>query len=266
MMRSLCVWLVAATVGVSACGGSSSNPSTDSGAGGSGNGGSSGTGGTAGTAAGGAGGGARGGAGGGGGSIRLDAAGDPTPSDVTYDVGEVPSSVNLDAAPMTVGEVVCEKVFTCCTPEERMRNTIFASQAFCSAAVTSVVGSIVAAPVDSIMKNRVTYDASALAGCLQRYQAQTCDQARASGGLTSFRTCKFITPLVAVGAACSQHYECVNGWCSGVSGPTEGKCTAKVANGQPCASGLAEECMSDSCNPATKVCQAAPAMGLCSAF
>jgi hypothetical protein len=271
MMRSLCVWLAAATLSVSACGGSSSNSSGgDSGAGGSttggGGSGTSGAGGGSPGATGGAGGGARGGAGGGGGGGFRDAATDIPPSDVTYEVPPVEASVSFDAAAMTVGEVVCERVFSCCTSDERAKNPLFSSQLGCSVAVTSLLGSIAAAPEESIRKGRVTYDASALAGCLRRYMMQTCDQARATGGLSAFRMCKFTTPLVAIGGACQQHFECVNGWCSGVSGMIEGKCTAKAADGQPCPSGVAEECASDFCNPATKICQAAPVTGLCAAL
>src|SRR5687768_1745788 len=129
MKRSLCVWLAAATLSVTACGGSSSSNGTGGADGGS-NGGTGG--GSAG--AGGAGGGARGGTSGtGAGGSARDGATDPMPSDVTYDVADVGSSVPIDAAPVTVGEVVCEKVFLCCSDAERAANPIFASQAFCSA-------------------------------------------------------------------------------------------------------------------------------------
>jgi hypothetical protein len=192
--------------------------------------------------------------------------GDVPITDATYEVGEVPSMVVLDAAPMTVGEIVCEKVFACCTEAERAQSQLLGSQQLCAVGVGGILSSLLSAPETSIQKGRVVYDATALADCLRAYMRQTCDQARTSGGLTAFRSCKFVTPKVAVGGACQQHYECVNGWCSGVSGATEGTCAAKVASGQPCASGLPDECVTDFCNPATKVCGPAPAAGLCMSF
>jgi hypothetical protein len=256
MMRSLCVCFVAATLSVTACGGSSSKTTTtaDTGAGGSAGDGSGGGGGTM------AGAGGAGGAPGGGGSSA-----DLPVTDATYDVGEVPAMVVLDAAPMTVGEIVCEKVFACCTAAERAGSQFLGSQQGCAVSVGVLLGSLLSAPETSIQKGRVVYDATALAGCLRAYMMQTCDQARTSGGLTAFRNCKFVTPKVAVGGACQQHYECVNGWCSGVSGATEGTCVAKVASGQPCASGLPDECVTDYCS-AAKVCGPAPAAGLCTSF
>ena len=93
------------------------------------------------------------------------------------------------------------------------------------------------------------YDPTVLANCLREYQAQSCNQLRIDGGLSAYRNCKFIRPLVAVGGACDQHLECIDGYCQGATPRADGACAAKKANGQLCFGD--DECTGGRCDTAT---------------
>jgi hypothetical protein len=273
MVRSLCVWL--AVVALAAGGCDSDSPGTG------GTGGSAGTGGAGGSAttggsggsAGGAGGSAAGGSGGAGTDARdappldLTAGIDfPPASDATFDSAAVPTAIPLDRAPAVFADVICEKVFGCCSSEERGTSPFLSSQAGCASGLTFLLGGIVPQAMTAMSKNRAMYDPAVLAMCLQQYQSRACSQLRMDGGLSAYRNCKFIKPLVAVGGACDQNLECINGYCMGAVPATmsDGVCAAKKANGQMCFED--DECTGGRCNPATGTCAMAAADGLCTAL
>jgi hypothetical protein len=269
MTRSLCVWLAVATIAASACDSDSSGTAT---------GGSTGTGGSAGSAGGaggtaGSGGSAGSTGGGGGGGAKLDGPSSPLdvasidfppPSDAMFDSAEVPAAIPLDQAPIVFADVICEKIFSCCTSEERGTSQFLTSQAGCATGLGLVLSQIVPQATTAMSRNRAMYDPAALATCLKTYQAEMCNQLRTDGGLSAYRSCKFIKPLVALGGACDQHLECINGYCLGGEPTKDGVCTAKKANGQMCF--LDDECTSGRCNTSSATCAPATVDGLCTSL
>ena len=239
MLRLVSTVLTVAAVSVSACGGSSQRPGEGEtgGAGGSG-----GTGGEAGS-----------GGSGGGGSTTSDGG--------TYDAPPVPGSVSIEMAPALVAGVICEKMYTCCQPTEGLR-PVTMTQAGCDLLISGTLGALMTAANAAIAKGRATYDSAALAACLKRYMEQSCTELRVSGGLSAYRSCDFVKPLVAVGGACNDSVECMGGYCSGAGAGTEGSCMAKKADGAECAAD--DECTGRRCTMGPpRQCAQATVEGLC---
>jgi hypothetical protein len=271
--RMACLTVAILALGATRCGGSKPRPNDGGGAGAGGtaggNGGAAGgTGGVAGNGgAGGAGGSASGdsaaGGGGGGPGGGDGPAADTLPSDAVYDTPPVPNSIPLAQATAFFAAVACEKVFACCTEAERARNPLAGSQAGCELAFGLALQSLMGQAGAAITAGTAMYDPAALADCLNRYRAQTCDEVRASGGLSAYRKCNFIKPLVAVGGTCTQHLECIDGYCAPGSTPQTGTCAAELADGQMCT--FADQCQGGACRPAgnTTACATAPPDGLC---
>jgi hypothetical protein len=247
----------AGTGGTGAAGGGGAGAAGGSGGAAGGTGGAGGAGGSA------TGGSGAGGAGAGGGGNDGPAA-DTLPSDAVYDTPPVPGNIPLGQATAVFAAVACEKVFACCTDAERARNPLAGSQAGCEIAFGLALGSLMGQASAAITAGTAMYDPAALADCLTRYRAQSCEQVRAAGGLSAYRMCNFIKPLVAAGGTCTQHLECVAGYCAPGSTPQSGTCTAKLAEGQPCT--FADQCQGGACRAAgsSVTCATAAPDGLCS--
>jgi hypothetical protein len=267
MVRSLFVCVAVAALATAAC----DSDSDGTGTGGSG-GASAGSGGAGGSSAtGGAGGSSTGGSGGAGTDARDTPALDltagidfPPPSDARFDASDVPTAIPLDRAPAVFADVICEKVFSCCSSEERGTNPFLASQVGCAQGLGLLLGGIVPQANAAMSRNRAMYDPAVLATCLSQYQAKSCDMLRMDGGLSAYRNCKFMKPLVAVGGACDQDLECIDGFCQGVTTGADGVCAAKKANGQMCTRG--DECTGGRCDVTSATCGPAPPDGLCTAL
>jgi hypothetical protein len=272
MLRTLCVWLaVAALATTSACDSDNGGTGGTGGSAATGGGGGSTTAGGSGGSTGGTGGSATGGSGGAGTDARdappLDLAAGidfAPPSDAQYDAAAVPSTIPLDRAPAVFADVICEKIFSCCSTEERGTSVFLSSQMNCAGGLGILLSQIVPQATTAMSKNRAMYDPTVLAACLQQYQSRSCTQLRMDGGLSAYRNCKFITPLVPVGGACDQHLECIDGYCLGVLPMADGACAAKKANGQQCFQD--DECSGGFCNKTTGTCAAANPDGLCTAL
>ncbi len=235
MLRLLAILTVAAaSVSVGACGGAGqkpADPGPEGGAGGdpgpSGGGGSGGAGGTDGD----------GGA---------------------YDAPPVPGSIPLEMAPALVAAVVCAKTFACCEPTEGIRG-LSMTQAVCEGFLAGTLAGLMGQANAAIGQGRAAYDPGALATCLMAYTDQSCADARVSGGLSAYRMCDFVKPLVPVGGACQNHVECVEGYCANAAAGVDGSCAARKANGVACQ--VDDECRGRRC--ASLVCADARVEGLC---
>jgi hypothetical protein len=237
MLRLLATLTVAA-VSVSACGGSAKNPNT----GVAGSGGEGGEGGEGGS----------GGSGGAGPGSEADAG--------AYDAPPVPSSIPLEMAPALVAGVVCAKTYACCQPMEGLRSLTM-TQAACEGFLTGTLAGLMGQANLAIGQGRAAYDPAALAACLMKYTDQSCPDARVSGGLSAYRMCEFVRPLVAVGSACQNHVECTAGYCAvtNVGAGTDGTCVARKANGETCQ--IDDECVGRRC--ASQRCADPRVEGLC---
>ena len=231
--RIIALTVAAVSVSVGACGGSGKNPAGSDPGGSGGSGGEGGSGGT-----------------GGGAGAEAEAG--------TYDAPPVPGSLPLAMAPALVAGVVCAKMYACCQPTEGLR-PLTMTQAGCDVFVSGTLTAFMGPANAAIAQGRAAYDADALATCLMGYTAKSCAEARTNGGLSAYRMCNFVQPLVPLGGACQYHIECLNGYCLGMSAGTDGACVARKANGQACMAD--EECTGGDC--ANQVCADARPDGLC---
>jgi hypothetical protein len=236
-MSRLLVALTVAAVSVSACGGSGKKPPADPEV----------TGGTGGES------GEPGGTAGSGGNAGQEDAG-------VYDAPPVPGTIPLEMAPALVAGVVCAKTYACCQPMEGLR-ALTMTQSACDGFVIGILGGLMAQANAAIAQGRAGYDPAALAACLMKYTDQPCADARVSGGLSAYRMCEFVRPLVAEGGACQNHVECIAGYCVGAGAGTgvDGMCVPRKANGEACA--LDDECVGRRC--ASQRCTDLRVEGLC---
>jgi len=190
-------------------------------------------------------------------------AGRDLPVDVIYDVAPVPTSIPLAMAPMVFAEVVCEKVFSCCTPEQRARNPLITNQAGCSALVAALLSDSIAPTMAAMAAGRASYEPDVLAGCLRDYQMSSCADLEIDGGLSAYAACPFIKPLVAPGGACSNDIECIDGRCPNGTATMAATCVASKPNGQTCM--LDAECIGR-CDLVAGTCADPVETGLCSSL
>jgi hypothetical protein len=234
-MLRLLTALTVVFVSVSACGGAGKKPTDPD---------PEGTGGTGGE------GGSPGTGGSGGGPAGADAG--------TYDAPPVPTTIPLQMAPALVAGVVCAKVYACCQPTEPVR-ALTMTQATCDALLSGTLASLMAQANAAIGRGRAAYDPDALATCLMRYTDLSCPDARSTGGLSAYRMCDFVKPLVPVGGACQNHVECIGGYCANAAAGVDGSCAARKANGEACM--IEDECQGRRC--ANLRCADAQVEGLC---
>lgn len=192
-------------------------------------------------------------------SVTVDV---PPATDAVYDVAPVSGPVPLEHAAHDFAEIVCEKAYTCCTPAERASNQLITSQAGCTAYVDSWTAAVILPEARAAMaRGRATYDPTALATCLARYQEASCTDARAIDAVSALRMCPFIHPLVPVGGACDQDLECDGGFCTAHATSADGTCIALQPDGLPCSAD--GQCQSGRCMPGVVVCGPAAELGLC---
>lgn len=195
----------------------------------------------------------------GGGPGEGDAGGPGPAADarVTYDTAPIGAMIPLAQAPGAFARLMCEKIYGCCAIADQQRLPVD-NQAGCEMAFTDLLSPANSQIADAVSAGRLRYDGEALAGCLRSYQTTTCAAATPMGTVISHRECAYLTPLVELGQACQNHFECKAGFCAG------GVCTAKKAEGDAC--GEDDECPVR-CKPtAPRTCIAGPPVDLCRAL
>jgi hypothetical protein len=158
-----------------------------------------------------------------------------------------------------VARVACQRRLACCAPGAP---GLPADQAGCQQALDELLQPYADEVTRSVGDDRATYDGVALAHCLAQLTAMTCDQARTWEPLLVGSLCPFVAPTLGEGDACRSSYECRNGFCAGVSGSHDGRCTTpRLANGQPCDRG--DDCASGTCHATLDVCAPPTPGNLC---
>jgi hypothetical protein len=182
------------------------------------------------------------------------------------------SSVPLDQLGSQLSTAECAKSFQCCTQDQL--STLFESAvtltttAQCQTYVDQLLsGFAVPQYMASVAAGRADYDPEAAGACVSLIGGQSCAEFDMSRSPTSPGGCsRFLTPLVAVGGACSQSYECIDGYCKGavtLPAPMDGTCAAMPAMGQACTSVCAAGLY---CDQGTATCQPLKADGaMCAA-
>jgi hypothetical protein len=112
-------------------------------------------------------------------------------------------------------DLTCEKMEICCTPEEKVKNSLAGDRAFCEDPATGnkKLAEIQAAKVlESIRRRRAVYHSERAPACVARLRALDCHAARAFKELTCP---EMLEPRVPLGGECTTglHFECTTGFC-----------------------------------------------------
>jgi hypothetical protein len=157
------------------------------------------------------------------------------------------SGIPIDETATRIANTVCPKAYMCCTADELAMNSGQAGTdvASCESDTKSNYQNVLSALQSSVDQKRATYQSAQLDACLATIMASDCTTLNRTTHLTGIPGCEsFTTPLVAVGGACSQDYECINGWCNVPSTSTngEGVCAGFVPLGMSCAAAGGPSC------------------------
>ncbi|HSY42189.1 MAG TPA: hypothetical protein VLA79_21795 [Polyangia bacterium] len=157
-------------------------------------------------------------------------------------VGGIP----VDQTATRIANTICPKAWMCCSADQLMSNAAAGmNEQDCITQTTTNYKSYLSSLQASVDQKRASYQSSKLDTCLMTIQSSECSALNVTNHVMGIPGCEsFTTPLVAVGGACSQDYECVNGWCNVPTGSNngEGVCAAFIAAGQSCAAGGGPSC------------------------
>jgi hypothetical protein len=177
---------------------------------------------------------------------------------VTPEPGVLPQD-----APRELARAICPKAYECCMATELMSNDNAGTDvATCETKTEAALARQVSAIEASERQGRVVYDGTKVQACIDLLTAATttCDDLATTSHLTGLPACaSFLQPKVAVGGACSQDFECVDGFCdrTGVAAGADGACRALGHAGDSCADAQATRCAPDLvCEAANETCAA----------
>jgi hypothetical protein len=180
--------------------------------------------------------------------------GDPSP----------PTDIAVEQVAALWRKAVCDKIYSCCSPAERMGNLAIGTDAqSCQPAlerdVTYFVGDLPA----SVKGGRVIYHPDRMTKCLADLQARPCDQMKSpAGGLDVTQSCGDVfEATVEPGGACLEYWDCKGGWCAGDLGFLQDTCQARAPAGHECDEGT--ECASWICQEAKCVNPPAGSGNIC---
>jgi hypothetical protein len=156
------------------------------------------------------------------------------------------SGIPIDQTATRIANTVCPKAYMCCTADELgMNGEAGTDVATCESMTKSNYQSILSVLQGSVDQKRAVYVSSKLDTCLANIQSMDCGALNLTNHLTGVPGCEsFTTPLVQVGGACSQDYECIQGWCNVPTTSTngDGTCAAFLGPGQDCTSSGGSSC------------------------
>jgi hypothetical protein len=171
-----------------------------------------------------------------------------------------------DLAPSSLAESICPAAYRCCSAGQLMSNRQAGTDvASCEMNTEAAFKGQVAGIKSSQEKGRVIYDGLKVQACVDFLKSASCTDLQTTGHFTGLPACSsFIQPQVAVGAACGQDFECIDGYCDktgvaeGQNG--DGKCRAFSKQGQACSMDV--RCGSNLiCDDGTSQCVPLPPVG-----
>lgn len=162
-------------------------------------------------------------------------------------------------------EATCAKAVGCCAPIElhyqfALADTPVTDEASCEAYLGTFL-ELEPLVRPSIESGRTRWDGARAAECVAALEALSCEAY--SGRLTLLGDapsgCTPFTGLVADGGSCGAPWECVSGYCDGVSTGVEGTCAPLPGAGSACPTGQCAEGLR--CDFATSTCMERKADG-----
>ena len=139
-------------------------------------------------------------------------------------VGGIP----VDETASRIANTICPKAWMCCTADQLSSNSAAGtSEQDCITQTTSSYKNQLSTLQVSIDQKRASYQSSKVDTCLMTIQSSDCTALNVTNHVVGIPGCEsFTTPLVAVGGACSQNYECIGGWCNVPSARTTARGSA----------------------------------------
>lgn len=156
------------------------------------------------------------------------------------------SGIPVDQTATRIANTICPKAWMCCTADQLAGNSAAGtSEQDCITQTTTSYQNQLSTLQFSVDQKRATYQSSKLGACLMTISDSDCATLNVTNHVAGIPGCEsFTTPLVPVGEACSQDYECINGWCNVPSSSTngDGLCAAFLPAGQSCAAAGGPSC------------------------
>jgi hypothetical protein len=174
--------------------------------------------------------------------------------------GGVHSSIPVDQTAQDLAQAVCSKAYDCCTTDQLMMNMDLTGtdEADCEQKSAENFRNILQEVQYSVDQKLAVYQADKVDACLRTLRGSSCEDLNMTNHLSGVPNCdSFASPLVQVGGACDNDYECIDGWCKG---PPEGMsgasaCTAFASGDADCSDDKASRCASGFiCDPNRNQC------------
>jgi hypothetical protein len=162
---------------------------------------------------------------------------------------------DIDATAARIAKTVCTKAYQCCTQMQLMNNDgAGTDEPSCESKTSSNFRGLLQAIQHSQDVGRATYESDRVDSCLANVQSMSCSDLNMTNHLAGVPGCDtFVTPLVAVGGACSDNYECIDGWCKVPQNSSgDGTCQPNAQSGQSCAASNCQPGLT--CDPNGDVC------------
>jgi len=145
--------------------------------------------------------------------------------------------IPIDSRAAEIARTICPKAYQCCTADQLLSNaSAGTTEAECEQNTTRDYRTFLMNVQKSQDAGRCRYERSKLDACLATLRTSTCATLNMTNHITGVPTCDGVTtPLVAIGGACSNDFECVGGGvCLIPQGAVEGTCVAGATVGQSC--------------------------------
>lgn len=154
------------------------------------------------------------------------------------------SGIPIDETSTRIADTVCPKAWMCCTASQLSNNSNAGTDvASCETATKQNYQNILGTLQTSVDQHRATYQSSQVDTCLATIMNADCTTLDVTNHLQGVPGCaSFTTPLVAQGGACSQDYECIDGWCNVPASGGDGVCEGFVPLGMSCAAAGGPSC------------------------
>jgi len=153
---------------------------------------------------------------------------------------EVPT-LDLKATTVRIAEAQCERLFECCTSEERavaFSGVDVSSESSCRQTLESYLATFVVPAWDqAIERNSLAVKPELESTCIQGLRSTPCGELNLSRAVNIFGVegCSgFLSPNLETSGFCREHFECKSGFCSQSSGSLEGTCKEPANEGETC--------------------------------
>lgn len=173
--------------------------------------------------------------------------------------------IPIDSTATQIAQTVCPKAYKCCMASQLTGNSQAGTdEASCETMTTSAFEQDLEAIQGSQDQKRANFDSAKLQSCLAIIRSADCDTLNVTNHLAGIPGCEtFVDPLVAVGGACSQDYECIDGWCqqpADMSGG-DGTCQPHAQLSASCATASCETGLVCDIGATDPICVSAGAIG-----